>query len=402
MRLQQHRNMIILFGIFILIIAMGLRQSFGLFIPSFTLNYDITRADFGLALAIQHLLFGLAQPFVGYFSDKYGHNKVLLIGSLLYALGLFCVTFIESAFGLHVSLGFLVGLALSATTYVVVLGAISKVIEPQKRSTVFGIATAAGSFGMFVFIPITDGLLTHFELNTSFYILCLFALSIGFFGFFLKSDESQIIHTNENKDESLSKALHCSKTHSGYWRLNIGFFVCGFHVAFIMTHFPTYLLDGGLSSSMATLAFSLIGLLNIFGSFIFGTMGDKFTKRKLLIILYALRAIIFTLMLIFPLSSTSAIIFGAAIGFVWLATVPLTSGLVAQIFGVKALATLYGIVFLSHQIGSFLGAWAAGLVYDSVGSYDGIWYSCIFLSVLAAIIHVGMDDKKVDYTRINK
>jgi len=400
MTLTQHRNMIIILGILVLVISMGLRQSFGMFIPSFTANFDITRADFGLSLAFQHLLFGLAQPFIGYLSDKYGNHKVLVAGSLLYTLGLLLITTISSSLGLHISLGFLVGLALSATTYVVVLGSIAKVVDPKRRSTVFGIATAAASFGMFVFIPITDSLLNHFELNTAFYIFCIFSLLIGIFGFFMKSDDSQTINTNNDEDESISKALKCSKTHNGYWRLNIGFFVCGFHVAFIMTHFPTYLMDSGLTSSIATLAFSLIGLLNIFGSFLFGNLGDRFEKRKLLIILYSSRALIFLSMILLPLTNTSAILFGAMIGFVWLATVPLTSGLVAQIFGVKALATLYGIVFLSHQLGSFIGAWFSGLVYEYMGSYDSIWWACVFLSALAALIHVNMDDKKIDYKKV--
>ena len=392
--------MIILLGVSILIISMGLRQSFGLFIPSFTLNFDITRADFGLALAIQHLLFGLAQPFIGYLSDRYGYHKVLIFGSACYAFGLLLVTILSTSFGLQLSLGFFVGLALSATTYVVVLGAIAKVVDPKSRSTVFGIATAAGSFGMFIFIPITNTLLTHFEIYTSFYVLALFALSIGVLGFFMRSDEKYVIEQNEDEEESIKKALYCSSTHRGYWRLNIGFFVCGFHVAFIMTHYPTYLMDSGLTASVATLAFSLIGLLNIFGSFLFGRFGDSYDKRKLLIILYASRGVIFVLMLILPLTPTTAILFGGAIGFVWLATVPLTSGLVAQIFGVKALATLYGIVFLSHQVGSFIGAWVGGLVYESTGSYDIIWYCCVALSILAAVVHINMDDKKVDYRSI--
>ena len=394
----QHRNVIITFGIVILIISMGLRQSFGLFIPSFTSSFDITRADFGLTLAIQHLLFGLAQPFIGYLSDRFGNHKILIMGAILYTLGLYFVTTISSALGLHITIGFLVGLALSATTYVVVLGAIAKVVSEDKRSTIFGIATAAASFGMFIFVPITNGLLSHFELNSVFYIFCIFTLLIVFLGFFLKIDDSKNPNNSTiNSEESLSKALYCSKTHSGYWRLNIGFFVCGFHVAFIMTHFPTYLKDAKLDASIATYAFALIGLLNIFGSFLFGILGDKYSKRKLLTILYFLRALIFAFMLIVPLTNTTAIMFGILIGFVWLATVPLTSGLVAQIFGVKALATLYGIVFLSHQIGSFLGAWVGGLVYEYTGSYDSIWWSCVFLSILAAVVHIGMDDNKVDY-----
>lgn len=390
---------IILLGIIVLIISMGLRQSFGLLMPNFAQSYDISRGSFGLTLAIQHLLFGIVQPFIGYLSDRYGNHIVLIVGGVLYTLGLYFTTIISSAFGLHLSLGFLVGLALSATTYVVVLGAIAKVVSAQKRGTVFGIATAAASFGMFIFIPITNNLVSHFELHSVFYIFCLFSFVIILIGFNMKVEDKRIL-SEEEKEESLSKALRCSKTHSGYWRLNIGFFVCGFHVAFIATHFPTYLKDSGIEPIIATYAFSLIGLLNIFGSFMFGFLGDKFSKRNLLSLLYFSRAIVFSMLLIIPLTSTSAIIFGALIGFVWLATVPLTSGLVAQIFGVKALATLYGIVFLFHQIGSFLGAWVGGLVYDYTGSYNSIWWSCVVLSVLASLIHLNMDDKKIDYKNL--
>jgi MFS family permease len=397
MSIRQQGNLLILFGILILIISMGIRQSFGMFAPSFIGTFDITRANFGLALAIQHLLFGLAQPFIGYLSDKYGYDKVLIGGSFLYALGLFLVTIFSNAFGLYISIGFLVGLALSATTYVVVLGAIAKIVNPNKRGMVFGIATAAASFGMFIFIPITKNLLAHFELNVVFYVFCLFALVIGVLGFFMKTSKFDNNSNNIDSEESISKALNCSKTHSGYWRLNIGFFVCGFHVAFIMTHFPTYLKDANIDAEIATYAFALIGLLNIFGSFMFGTLADKFSKRKLLTGLYFSRSLIFLLMIIFPLTNTTALMFGILIGFVWLATVPLTSGLVAQIFGVKALATLYGIVFLFHQIGSFLGAWIGGIVYEKTGSYDTIWIACVFLSVLAAVIHIDMDDKKIEY-----
>jgi MFS family permease len=393
--------MIILFGVLILIISMGLRQSFGLFIPFFTENYDITRSSFGLTLAIQHLLFGAVQPFIGYLSDRYGNDKVLIIGSLVYSLGLFLVSKISSSMGLHLSLGFLIGIALSATTYVVVLGAIAKVVSSKNRGAVFGIATAAASFGMFIFIPITNGLLSHFEVNSVFYIFAIFSLLITVFGYFMKNSKEENLTDSRAEEASLSKALKCSKSHSGYWRLNIGFFVCGFHVAFILTHFPTYLSDNALDTDTIMYAFSLIGLVNIFGSFLFGALGDRFSKRKLLTLLYFSRAIIFSLMLIIPLTSTSAIIFGGLLGFVWLATVPLTSGLVAQIFGVKSLATLYGVVFLSHQIGSFLGSWVGGIVYDVTGSYDLIWWSCVGLSALAAVIHINMDDKEINYKEVN-
>jgi len=382
-------------GIFILIIAMGIRQSFGLFLPSLSQTLDISRGSFGLTLAIQHLIFGLFQPLVGYLSDKYGAHKILSLGGLIYTLGLFLVTQIGTSFGLHMSLGFLIGLALSATTYVVILGLIAKVVSEKRRSTVFGIATAAGSFGMFIFIPFSQGLLENFELNEVFYFFCLITLVMMISGFFMKVDAKDDFCAH--KEISLRHALNVSKTHWGYWRLNIGFFVCGFHVAFVATHFPTYLLDEGISPGMATLAFSFIGLFNIIGSFGFGVLGDKYSKRKLLTLLYFLRAIVFALMLLLPFSETTALLFGALIGLLWLATVPLTSGLVAQIFGIKALATLYGIVFLFHQLGSFLGAWLGGVVYDETGSYEIIWWASVALALLATLIHINLDDKKIKH-----
>ncbi len=373
---------------------MGIRQSFGLFLPSLSQSLDISRGSFGLTLAIQHLVFGLFQPLVGYLSDKYGAHKVLTLGGFIYTLGLFLVTKISSSFGLHISLGFLIGLALSATTYVVILGAISKVVSAKRRSTVFGIATAAGSFGMFIFIPFSRTLLENFELNDTFYFFCLITFLMMVSGFFMKV-ESPSENLDKEKEIPLMQALKVSKTHGGYWRLNIGFFVCGFHVAFVATHFPTYLLDEGINANIATLAFSFIGLFNIIGSFTFGVLGDKYSKRKLLSLLYFLRAVVFSLMLILPFNETTALLFGALIGLLWLATVPLTSGLVAQIFGIKALSTLYGIVFLFHQLGSFLGAWMGGVVYDETGSYDSIWWASVGLALLATVMHINMDDKKI-------
>ena len=385
---------IIALGIFTLIIAMGVRQSFGMFLPSFEESLDISRASFGLTLAIQHLLFGLAQPFVGYLADKYGGYKLLIVGSFLYTLGLYAVTLISDAYGLYLSLGFLIGLALSASTYVVVLGIIAKVVPSNIRSTVFGLATAAGSFGMFIFIPLTQKLLETLQSNQVFYIFCCFTLLMLIAGALMKVDAKNDISTS-TEEISLKHALKVCRTHSGYIRLNIGFFVCGFHVAFVATHFPTYLSDEGISPSIAMLAFSFIGLFNIIGSFTFGYLGDRYSKRKLLVILYFLRSIVFALMLILPFNDNTALLFGACIGLLWLATVPLTSGMVVQIFGIKALGTLYGIVFLFHQLGSFTGAWLGGIVYDETGSYNSIWWASVFLAILAALVHINMDDKKI-------
>ena len=388
---------IIIIGILILIIAMGIRQTFGLFLGSFENTYGISRSSFGLALAIQHLTFGIFQPIVGFLSDKYGAQKTLFLGSLFYIFGLFSLSSMSSTWDLHLNLGFIIGLALSATTYVVILGAISKVVSAKNRSTVFGIATAAGSFGMFIFIPISGALINNVTLQESFYVLCFFAFLILLLSFFFKV---RVSNENDHKDDlSLKEALIIAKSHSGYWKLNIGFFVCGFHVAFVATHFPTYLLDEGIDPFYASLAFSFIGLFNIFGSFAFGYLGDKFSKAKLLTLLYFLRAIVFALMLILPFNETTAMLFGASIGLLWLATIPLTSGLVAQIFGIKSLATLYGIVFFSHQIGSFIGAWIGGYVYDIYASYDSIWIASVILALMASLIHINLNDKAV---KINK
>ncbi len=386
---------IIAFATLILIMAMGIRQSFGIFLPPVSEALEIGRGTFGMALALQHLAFGFAQPLVGWLADRWGAWKVLLGGGALYGLGLYLVTKGGGALGLQLSLGLMVGLALSATTYVVVLGAISQVVSPQRRSTAFGVATAAGSFGMFAVVPLVQALLTSVGWIGAFELLALGAclISLLALGMILNPAHATVL---PHDDPALGCALRAARGHRGYYQLNLGFFVCGFHVAFVATHLPTYLQDEGLSAAQATLAFSLIGLFNIFGSFGFGFMGDRRDKRRLLSLLYFLRTLVFALMLILPLTPTTALIFGGAIGFLWLATVPLTSGLVAQIFGARALSTLYGIVFFSHQIGSFLGAWIGGEVYDRTGSYDLVWWLCVALSLAATLIHFGIDDRRIE------
>ena len=377
----------------IVTLAMGVRQAFGLFLPQMSVALDIGRGDFGLALAIQNLLFGLAQPFVGALGDKYGAGRVVLAGTILYVAGLLAAALAGDALGLHLSFGALIGVALSATTFVVVLGAVGRVVPAERRSLAFGIVTAGGSLGQFLVVPAAQLLLGELGYRLALVALAggialMAVLALGVAG-------RPTVTTESGADQSLGQALREASRHRGYWLLNAGFFVCGFHIAFIATHFPAYLNDRGLGLEIGASALALVGLFNIFGSYLFGLSGDYWRKQYVLSGLYAARALVIALFLAVPLSSVTALVFAAAMGFLWLGTVPLTSGLVGQIFGIRYLSTLYGIVFLSHQVGSFFGAWLAGLFYDRTGSYDAAWAASIALGLLAALVHLPIRDAPV-------
>lgn len=378
---------------FIVTLAMGVRQAFGLFLPPMSIELHIDRGTFGLAIAISNLVFGLAQPFVGALGDKYGAGGVVFFGALLYALGLIGSAWVGSALGLHLTLGFIVGVALSATTFVVVLGAVGRVVPPERRSLAFGIVTAGGSLGQFLVVPFAAKLLGdtgyHMALIVLAGLVALCAvLAIGVAG-------KPAAPVEEGPRQSLTEALREAAGNRSYWLLNAGFFVCGFHIAFIATHFPAYLADKGLGLTTGATALALVGLFNIFGSYLFGMSGDIWRKQYVLSGLYAARGVVIALFLILPLTNASALVFAAVMGFLWLGTVPLTSGLVGQIFGVRYLSTLYGIVFLSHQVGSFFGAWAAGWLYDRTGSYDLAWTASIALALFAALVHLPIRDRPV-------
>ena len=377
----------------IVTIAMGVRQGFGLFLPQMSVELGIGRGSFGLALAIQNLLFGLAQPFVGALGDKYGAGRVVAAGTILYVLGLVVAASVGDAIGLHLSFGVLIGVALSATTFVVVLGAVGRVVPAERRSLAFGIVTAGGSLGQFLVVPAAQMLLGELGYRMALIVLAggiaaIVPLAFGVAG-------RPVAAGAAASSQSLGDALREASRHRGYWLLNAGFFVCGFHIAFIATHFPAYLNDRGLGLQIGATALALVGLFNIFGSYLFGLSGDYWRKKYVLSGLYAARAVVIALFLAMPLTSMTALVFAAAMGFLWLGTVPLTSGLVGQIFGIRYLSTLYGIVFLSHQVGSFFGAWLAGLFYDRTGSYDAAWAASIALGLLAALVHLPIRDAPV-------
>ena len=395
--IKNNTFIVIACGALMVFVSMGTRQSFGLFLQPITFDLGVGRETFSLAIAWQNLLFGL--PLIGILADRFGSRKIAFGGGLLYALSFLLLSATGSPAGLYVNLGLLAGTAIGSTSYVVVLGAAARAVPPEKRSSMFGIITALGSFGMFAVVPGVQWLIASAGWQASFATLAAFVgltaiLALGFPGRNSLSNGSPA-QSEAQKPQPLNQVLNCARRHSGYVLLTTGFFVCGFHVAFIATHLPAFLTDKSLSEADAASALAMIGLFNIFGSYLFGHLGDRLRKKYLLSFLYLARAVVIALFLVLPISNFSAIAFGCAIGFLWLATVPLTSGIVAQVFGVRYLSTLYGIVFFSHQIGSFLGVWLGGRIYDMVNSYDTVWILAILLGVAAAILHLPISDQSV-------
>ncbi len=385
-------TLVILISAVTVAISMGARQSFGLFLQPVTESLSTGRETFSLAMALQNILFGL--PIAGMLADRIGPRRVVASGALLYTAGFVLLAVATGPWLTFLSLGVLVGLALSATSYVVLLGAVSRVVPAEKRVTSFGIVTAAGSFGTFALVPLIQWLIDTVSWQATLLYGAAVVAAIAFFalGFPPASHAREGTRTSDLED-NFSRLLSQAGKHSGYLLLNAGFFVCGFHVAFIATHLPAYLGDHGLPEMAAAAALALIGLFNMGGSYLFGRLGDRYRKKYLLSFLYFARALVISGFLVVPVTTATALIFACAIGFLWLATVPLTSGTVAQIFGPARLSSLYGIVFFSHQVGGFLGVWLGGRIYDATGSYDAVWVGAIVLGVAAAIVHLPIRDR---------
>ena len=385
---RQNPLVVVLAGGFVVLISMGLRQSFGIFMQPLGCVLGIDRESFGLAIALQNLMLGL--PLAGYLADRFSPRKIVIWGALIYAGAMFLMTQVAGVPGLLLVLGVLTGTAQSATTFVVVLGAVGRVVEPAKRTMAFGIVTGLGSFGMFLMVPLANYGLLNGGWNWAFEARAWTALMMVFAAVFLPAKLS----AGKSEGPGFVSLLRSASGHRGYLLLITGFFVCGFHVAFIATHLPAYAVDMGLDRAVAANALAMIGLFNILGSLLFGWLGDRYRKKYLLSWLYGLRAVVISGFLIIPLTEATAMLFGALIGVVWLGTVPLTSGMVGQVFGVRYLGTLYGVVFLGHQLGAFLGAWWAGRMFESSGSYDTVWWTAVALGVMAAAIHALIDDRK--------
>ncbi|MDD9991979.1 MAG: MFS transporter [Rhodospirillales bacterium] len=380
---------LVLCAALVLTISNGLRSSFGLFLTPMSLDIGISRETFALAIAIQGLVWGISQPVFGALADRHGAVRVILLGTVIYVAGLLWMAWADGALGLHLSQGVLVALGISATGFAVVLGPVGRAVPPEKRSMALGIAAAGGSFGQFALAPVGGALIDGVGWSVALIAYCGIAAMmvpclVGMRG----------SHTpSEGSAQTLSEALVEARAHSGFWLLCGGFFVCGFHVYFIATHLPPFLTDAGLAPMMGATAIAVIGLGNIVGTFAAGWLGDRHRKKYVLSFFYLGRAAVLGMFLVVPVTEASVLVFSALMGLLWLGTVPLTSGLVAQIFGPRYLGALFGIVFFSHQLGSFLGAWLGGYVYDTTGSYDAVWMAAVALGVAAAVLHWPIRDR---------
>lgn len=375
----------------ILALSLGVRHGFGLFLSPMSAQFGWGREVFAFAIALQNLIWGLAQPFTGALADRFGAAKVVLIGGVLYALGLVCMGLADSPLSLSLSAGLLIGIGLSGTSFPVILGVVGRAVPADKRSMGMGIASAAGSFGQFAMLPGTLGLIGWLGWSAALLVMGLLVAMIVPLVSMLKDKPLPVL----GHEQTLSEALREACSHSGFWLLAFGFFVCGFQVVFIGVHLPAYLVDQHLPASVGTTVLALIGLFNIFGTYTAGWLGGRMSKPRLLTALYLLRAVVIVLFLWLPVTTTTAYLFGMAMGFLWLSTVPLTNGTVATLFGVRNLSMLGGIVFLFHQLGSFLGGWLGGVVYDRTGSYELIWQVAVVLSLLAAALNWPVRERPV-------
>jgi MFS family permease len=362
---------------------MGLRHGFGLFMEPMSSDFGWGRGVFAFALALQNLIWGLSQPFTGALADRFGAARVIVISGALYALGLFMMGLANSALGMTLSAGILIGLGLSGTTFSVILGAVGRAVPPEKRSMAMGIVSAAGSFGQFAMLPGTLGLLEWLGWSAALLAMGAIAALMIPFGAFLRDTPSPRSAT----DLSLKDALNEAAGQKGFWMLCLGFFVCGFQVVFIAVHLPGYLFDNGLPVEVGSTTLALVGLFNIVGTYLAGWLGGFISKPRLLSWLYIIRGAVIAAFVFMPLSSVSTYVFGIAMGLLWLSTVPLTNGIVASVFGVRHLSMLGGIVFLFHQLGSFMGVWLGGYLYDLTGHYNTVWQIAILLSIVAAALH---------------
>ncbi|MCE5981242.1 MFS transporter [Pseudomonas sp. LF19] len=382
---------ILLGAALILALSLGVRHGFGLFLAPMSADFGWGRGVFAFAIALQNLIWGLAQPFAGALADRLGAAKVVMVGGILYAVGLVLMGMSDSALTLSLSAGLLIGIGLSGTSFSVILGVVGRAVPPEKRSMAMGIASAAGSFGQFAMLPGTLGLIGWLGWSAALLVLgLLVAFIVPLVG--LLRDRPLPSTGNE---QTLGQALREACMHSGFWLLALGFFVCGFQVVFIGVHLPAYLVDQHLPATIGTTVLALVGLFNIVGTYTAGWLGGRMSKPRLLTALYLLRAVVIVLFLWAPISQFSAYLFGIAMGLLWLSTVPLTNGTVATLFGVRNLSMLGGIVFLFHQLGAFLGGWLGGVVYDQTGNYDLVWQISILLSLLAAALNWPVRERPV-------
>lgn len=385
-------TLLILSAAVILSAAMGIRQTFGLFVEPFSLERGLPVTLIAFAIAIHNLVWGAAQPFAGAAADRYGAVPVVAFGAALFALGLCLAAMAPSGIMLVLGLGVLVGIGISCTAFGVVLTSVGRCAPPEKRSMAMGIASAGGSFGQVAMVPLAQIVSNQAGLSAALVTLALVMLAAAPFGLLLDGRRTEAPVGKEEEVLPLKAALEQALGHRGYCLLTLGFFTCGFQLAFIATHLPGYLSLCHMPAGTGAKALALIGLFNMAGSWACGWLGGRYRQQHVLGWLYLIRGVTIAAFFLAPKSEISVALFAAVMGLTWLGTVPLTSGLVAKVFGVRHLGTLFGICFLSHQIGSFLGAWLGGLTFDFTGSYTLVWWATALASLMAAALHFPIND----------
>ena len=376
----------------ILMLGMGVRQTMGLFLPPMTVAHGWTRDEFALAIALQNLLWGAFVPFAGAIADRFGAGRVLVASALAYVAGLVLMALSSTPLAFDFSAGLMIGLALSGTTFGVVMGVVAKVAPPEKRSVALGIAGAGGSFGQFAMVPVGQALISGIGWYAALFVLAATAalivpLAAGLAG--RHGHGAHGAHHNQTATEAFGEAVGQKSFHFLFW----SYFVCGVHTAFIALHLPSYVQDAGMSAAVGMMALALIGFGNVFGSYGSGWLGGRLSKKWLLTWIYGLRSVLIAVLLIAPKTPLTVYLFAFAMGLLWLSTVPLTNALVAQIFGLKHVSMLSGAVFFGHQIGGFLGAWLGGVIFTRQGSYDLAWWISIALGIFAAIVCAPINEK---------
>ena len=384
---------VLLCGAAIVTLSMGIRHGFGLWLQPVTMDRGWTRETFAFAMAVQNLAFGLAGPLTGLLADRLGAFRIIVATGLLYALGLALMAISTTGAAFTATAGLLIGVAQSGCTYAVVFGVIARNVAPERRSWAMGLAAAAGSFGQFLVVPVESWLINHQGWENALLWLAVAALAIAPLAWGLREP---VVNSSGGQQQSVGAALREAFAYPSFRFLMAGYFVCGFHLLFIGVHMPSYLKDKGLDPSVATTALALIGLFNVFGTYGAGLLGERMAKRHILAGIYALRSVAIVLFVALPLTPWSVYVFASAMGLLWLSTVPTTNALIAQIFGLRYMSMLGGFVFLSHQIGAFMGAWLGGRLFDLTGSYTVMWWLSVALGLFAAVMNLPVRETAIE------
>lgn len=393
----RHAWVVVLAGGIVMGLALGVRHVQGLFLLPITSEKGWSREVFGLAMAVQNLTWGIVQPFTGMSADRFGSIKVVAIGLVLYALGLYGMAIATTPTEFVVTAGVCIGVALSGTAFGVIYAAVSRLVEPERRAWAMGMAGAIGGLGQFIMVPAAQELLGALGWKASLTIFAVAMAALLPLAIPLKESSAGVAHPNIETvpEQCATEVVREAFSHSGFWLLNIGFLACGFQLAFVGNHLPAYLIDKGMSPKDGVGALATIALTNIAGIYICSVLGGRFRQKYLLSGLYLARTSVIALFLLVPLSRVSVYSFSAAMGLLWLGAVPLTNGVLSRVFGMRYLSTLFGLVFLGHQLGSFLGVWLGGYVFDTTRSYDLIWFIAMALGVLSALAHWPIDDRQI-------